>query len=308
VQNNRLIKLQEIRIKNKTPKMKKTLFTTVIICTLLIDNQLFAQKKKGLFKAKFGVQGYTFRRQFPKGVEATLDTIKMLGFTELEGGGGKGYTAEQYKKLCDDRGIKIPSVGSDFNGLKSDPLQYVKNAKIFGAEYVMCAWIPHKGNEFTLENAKEAVEVFNKAGKVLKENGLTFCYHDHGYEFHKLEGSNETLMDYIIQNTNPEYVSFEMDVLWTLHGGGSDAPEKLLKKYKNRWKLMHVKDLRKGVIGDKSGHEPAKNDVVLGTGQANWKKILKLANKYGIKHFFIEDESEQEMINIPKSLAYLRSL
>jgi sugar phosphate isomerase/epimerase len=288
--------------------MRKTLFTIAIICTLLIDNQSFAQKKKGLFKAEFGVQAYTFRRQFPKGVEATLDTVKMLGFTELETSGAKGFTDAEYKKLCDVRGLKIPSVGSDFNGLKKDPMQYVKNAKALGADFVMCSWIPHKGNEFTLENAKAAVEVFNAAGKVLKENGLTFCYHDHGYEFHKLEGSNETLMDYIIQNTNPEYVSFEMDVLWTLHGGGSDAPEKLLKKYKNRWKLMHVKDLRKGVIGDKSGHEPAKNDVVLGTGQANWKKILKLANKYGIKHFFIEDESEQEMQNIPKSLEYLRSL
>jgi sugar phosphate isomerase/epimerase len=288
--------------------MKKTLFTIAIICTLFADYQLLAQKKNGLYKAEFGVQAYTFRRQFPKGVEATLDTIKMLGFTELETSGARGYTAQQYKKLCDDRGIKIPSIGSDFNGLKKDPAQYVKTAKELGAEYVMCAWIPHKGNEFTIENAKEAVEVFNAAGKVLKENGLTFCYHDHGYEFHNLAGSNETLMDYIIQNTNPEYVSFEMDVLWTLHGGGADAPEKLLKKYKNRWKLMHVKDLRKGIIGDKSGHEPAKNDVVLGTGQANWKKILKLANKHGIKHFFIEDESEQEMVNIPLSLKYLKSL
>ncbi|MES2797771.1 MAG: sugar phosphate isomerase/epimerase [Bacteroidota bacterium] len=288
--------------------MKRTLFATALICILLFDNQLFAQKKKGLYKAEFGVQGYTFRRQFPKGIEATLDTIKILGFTELEGGGGRGMKPEDFKKLCDNRGIKIPSVGSDFNGLKKDPMQYVTNAKIMGAEYVMCAWIPHKGNEFTLENAKEAVEVFNAAGKVFKENGLTFCYHDHGYEFHKMANSEETLMDYIIQNTNPEYVSFEMDVLWTLHGGGSDAPEKLLKKYKNRWKLMHVKDLKKGVVGDKSGHEPAENDVVLGTGQANWKKILKLANKHGIKHFFIEDESEHEMQNIPKSLAYLRSL
>lgn len=288
--------------------MKKILCSLLFIASLFIDNELIAQSKKGLFKAEFGVQAYTFRRQFPKGVEATLDTIKMLGFTELETSGAKGYTPEQYKKLCDDRGIKIPSSGSDFNGLKTDPMQYVKTAKALGATYIMCAWIPHKGNEFTLENAKEAVEVFNKAGKVLKENGLTFCYHDHGFEFHKLVGSDETLMDYIIQNTNPEYVSFEMDVLWTLHGGGSDAPEKLLKKYKNRWKLMHVKDLRKGIVGDKSGHEPAENDVVLGTGQANWKKIIKLANKHGIKHFFIEDESEHEMQNIPKSLAYLRSL
>lgn len=287
--------------------MKKTLLTIAIIWSFLFENQLLAQKK-GLFKAEFGVQGYTFRRQFPKGVEATLDTIKMLGFTEFETGLPKGYSAAQYKKLCEDRGIKIVSTGCDFETLSKNPQSIVENAKALGAKYVMCAWIPHKGNEFTIVEAKKAVETFNAGGKVLADNGLIFCYHDHGFEFHKMENSNETFMDYIIQNTNPAYVSFEMDVLWTIHGGGSTAPEELLAKYKNRWKLMHVKDLRKGVIGDKSGHEPAQNDVVLGTGQANWKKIIKLANKHGIKHFFIEDESEHEIQNIPKSLAYLKSL
>jgi sugar phosphate isomerase/epimerase len=286
--------------------MKKTILS-ILFFVLIADIQLFAQKK-GLFKTEFGVQGYTFRRQFPKGVEATLDSIKMLGFTEFETGLPKGYTADQYKKLCTDRGIKIISTGCDFETLAQNPQLVADQAKALGAKYVMCAWIPHKGNNFTINEAKKAVEVFNAGGKVLAANGLTFCYHDHGYEFHKMENTEETLMDYIIQKTDPEHVSFEMDVLWTLHGGGSDAPEKLLKKYKNRWKLMHVKDLRKGVIGDKSGHEPAQNDVVLGTGQANWKKILKLSNKYGIKHFFVEDESEHEMTNIPQSLNYLRSL
>ena len=51
-------------------------------------------------------------------------------------------------------------------------------------------------------------------------------------------------MDYIINNTNPEYVSFEMDLLWVQFGGGD--PVQLLKKYGNRWKLVHLKDLRKG--------------------------------------------------------------
>jgi sugar phosphate isomerase/epimerase len=285
--------------------MKKTILLITLACTFVLDYQVYSQKK-GLYKAELGVQAYTFRRQFAKNVEATLDTVKMLGFTELEGGGARGVSHEDFKKMCDIRGISVPSIGSDFNQLAKDPMQYVKTAKIYGAEYVMCAWIPHKGNDFTIDDAKKAVEVFNAAGKVLKENGLTFCYHDHGYEFRPY--GNGDLMDYIIQNTKPEYVSFEMDVLWTIHGGGANSPEALLKKYKGRWKLMHVKDLRKGVVGDKSGHEPPQNDVVLGTGQANWKKILKLANKYGIKHFFIEDESDHEIENIPKSLAYLKSL
>lgn len=278
----------------------------ILFVLLACGLQTFAQKGKPLYKAAFGVQAYTFRNQFPKGVEATLDTIKMLGFTELEGSGAKGVAPEEFRKMCDARGIKIPSVGSGFEQLSKDPMAIVTNAKTMGASYVMCAWIPHQGDNFTLDDAKKAVEVFNTAGKLFKENGLTFCYHDHGYEFRPNPDGEGTLMDYIIQHTNPDYVSFEMDVLWTLHGGGD--PVSLLKKYGNRWKLMHVKDLKKGVKGDFSGHTPAENDVVLGTGQADWKGILTEANRIGIKHFFIEDESNQEMKNIPQSIAFLKSL
>lgn len=264
-----------------------------------------------LFKAEFGVQAYTFRNHFKdstKTLEENLDMIAELGFTELEGGGAKGVELEDYRKMCEERGISIPSSGSSFGGLRDDPQAIADRAKALGAKYVMCAWIPHEGNNFTFEDAKGAVEVFNSAGKVLAENGLTFCYHDHGYEFKPNPEGEGTMMDYIIQNTNPEYVSFEMDVLWTMHGGGADMPVTLLEKYGERWKLMHVKDLKKGVEGDFTGHTPAENDVVLGTGQADWHKILTLANEVGIEHFFIEDESEKELENIPLSIAYLKSL
>ena len=277
-----------------------------IIILLLAFANFSAFAQKPLFDYPFGVQAYTFRNHFPKGTEQTLDLIQKMGFTELEGGPQKGQTAAEFKKMCDDRGISIPSTGCSFEELEKNPQAVADQAKALGSKYVMCAWIPHKGNNFDLADTKKAVEVFNKAGKVLAENGLIFCYHDHGYEFRDHEDG--TYMDYLIKNTDPKYVSFEMDVLWTIHGGGAASPEQLLKKYGNRWKLMHVKDLKKGVVGDKSGHEPAENDVVLGTGQADWKKILKLARKAGIEHYFIEDESEKELINIPLSLAYLRSL
>ena len=263
-----------------------------------------AQQTKHQYKGAIGIQAYTFRHSFPKNVIATLDTIRAMGITELEGNAPKGFTETEFKKLCNERGISIPSTGSSFEELEQNPQAIADKAKALGAKYVMCAWIPHQSKNFTLENAQKAVEVFNKAGKVLKENGLTFCYHDHGYEFQPYK--NETLLDYIIKNTKPEYVSFEMDVLWTIHGGGN--PVALLKKYGNRWKLMHIKDLKKGIKGDFSGHTSAENDVVLGTGQADFLNIFKEANKIGMKHFFIEDESDNEFVNVPLSIKYLKSL
>lgn len=281
--------------------MKKIFF----VCLLLTSTVFcFAQKKKMLYKAEWGVQTYTFRNHFPKNVLATLDTIKALGFTEIEGGAPKGMSPEEFRKACDERGIKIPSTGAGYEELVKNPEAVAERAKILGARYVMCAWIPHEKGKFNLDNAKKAVEDFNKIGKTLKAHGLTFCYHDHGYEFQKHGGG--TLMDYLIQNTDPKYVSFEMDLLWTIHGGGD--PVGLLKKYGKRWKLMHIKDLKKGVIGDLTGGTPAENDVPVGEGQADMVNILKVANKIGIKHFFIEDESNVELRQIPKSMAYLKNL
>jgi len=261
-------------------------------------------QKKAIYTYPIGVQAYTFRKQFPKDPIGTLDMIQRMGITELEGGPTAGMSPEEFKALCTARGISIPATGCSFEQLEKDPMAVVKQAKSLGASYVMCAWIPHKSGKFGLEDANKAIQVFNSAGKIMAEHGIIFCYHNHGYEF--LPYQNGTLFDHMIQQTNPAYVSFEMDILWTIHGGGN--PEALLKKYGNRFKLMHLKDLKKGIQGDLTGHTPAENDVVLGTGQADFPAIFKAAKKAGIKHYFIEDESNQEETNVPLSIAFLKGL
>jgi sugar phosphate isomerase/epimerase len=148
------------------------------------------------------------------------------------------------------------------------------------------------------------VEDFNMIGKSLKENGITFCYHNHGFEFQPYEGG--TLFDYIVKNTNPEYVSFEIDILWAFHGGAE--PVSLMKKYGKRFKLVHLKDLRNGVKGDLTGNTPLVNDVTLGTGQVDVAGVIREGKKIGIKHYFIEDESPTWYEQVPKSIAYLKGL
>jgi sugar phosphate isomerase/epimerase len=283
--------------------MKKIPHLVIVILLVSGYSPARAQKRNmPLYTAPFGVQAYTFRKSFPNGVAATLDSIKGMGFTEIEGGGGK-MAPEEFKKLCNERGISIPSTGAGYEELVKDPAAVAHKANALGATYVMCAWIPHQG-DFNFESAKKAVEDFNAAGKVLKENGITFCYHAHGYEFQPHEKG--TLLDYIINSTNPAYVSFEMDVLWTQFGGGD--PVALLKKYGNRWKLMHLKDLRKGVKKDLTGGTSQENDVALGTGEIDIPGILKQARSIGIAHFFIEDESSHVNRQVPQSIAYLKSL
>ncbi len=259
--------------------------------------------EKPLFTAELGIAPYSFRRSFPNGVEATLDTIVGMGFTITEGGGGRDMSPEDFRKLCNEKGLKIPSFGTGYDQLVKDPMAVVEKAKIYGAEYVMAAWLPHDG-DFTLENAKQTVKDFNTFGKILAENGVTFCYHTHGYEFQPYEDG--TLMDYIIQNTNPEYVSFEMDIYWVYFGGGD--PAALLRKYPTRWKLMHIKDMKHGIKQDMTGLTSPDHDVEVGTGQLNIPEILKAAKEVGVVHYFIEDESDRIITQIPASIKYLQSL
>ena len=137
---------------------KKFVFTASIIAIFLFNEAGLAQKD--LYTAPFGVQTYTFRRSIGIDPAKTLDTIKMMGFTEIEGGGNR-MTPEAFKKLCDERGISIPGTGGGYEELVKSPDSIIYRAKVFGSKYVMCAWIPHDKSGFTIENAKKAVEDFN---------------------------------------------------------------------------------------------------------------------------------------------------
>ena len=281
-------------------------FSLILLLFLIPKPSVLAQETGDpLYTQEFGVQMYTFRNVIPeKGFEATLDIISGMGIKYIEGGLPRGMEVDAYLKLLSDKGLSMPSTGAGYQELMDDPQGVADRAKALGVEYVMCAWINHNTGNFNFLNASEAVEVFNKAGKVLKENGLTFMYHAHGYEF--IPHKNSTLLDYMMENTDPEYVSYQMDVLWIQFGGGN--PEHLLQKYGNRWVSLHLKDLRKGTLKDHTGLTPGTNDVILGMGEINIPGILEEANKLGIKYMFIEDESPDPLHQVPESIKYLKSL
>ncbi len=279
-------------------------FISTVIALFFFTETVSCQSGKSLFPQTPGLVSYTHRTSFEKNVPATLDTIQRLGFTDMEFSNLFGKTPETLRQLLDERGIKCSSFGVGYDDLVDDTDEVARKAKVLGASFVRVAWIPHEG-AFDLDDAKKAVADFNRAGKILKEeHGLTFCYHNHGYEFEPYK--NGTLFDYLMQNTNPEYVSFEMDILWTFFPG--QDPAKLLNKYGKRFKLMHLKDLRKGVKGDMTGSTSQENDVSLGTGQIDIPTILKAAKKAGIEHYYIEDESKLKSAQVPKTMAYLKSL
>ncbi len=262
------------------------------------------------FAQEIGIQLGSMRKMIPQGIEPVLSRLNELGITEIEGGVPRSIDRDEYKALLKKYNLKIVATGGSFDRLQNaDSLRkIIGNAKFLGANYIVCYWIPHDGDNFTFEDTKKAVEVFNTAGKTLKENGLTLCYHPHGYEFRAFEGAkkNETLFDYLVKNTNPEYLSLQMDVFWIKNPG--QDPVALLKKYPNRWKMLHLKDRRHGTPNNPNGRQDVESNVVLGTGDVGIADIMKTAKKIGVKHYLIEDESSRALEQVPESVKYLKSL
>ena len=280
--------------------MKKLSF----LAFLLLSQTNFAQKPfSKVLKDTPGVVSFTFRNDFSKDVAGTLDYIKEMGIRNIEFSNLFGKTATEMRALLDARGMVCTSYGVYYDALTNKTEKVIEDAKTLGVEFVRVGMIPHKG-EFTVQQADAAIKDFNRVGKILKENGLEFSYHNHGYDFTPHEKG--TLYDYLIQNTNPKYVSFELDILW-VHQFGQD-PLAYLKKYPARFKLMHVKDLKKGVPVGLDVKTSPENDVPLGSGQINVKSILKQARKSAIKYYYLEDENSNSKVQVPLSLGYLKTL
>jgi sugar phosphate isomerase/epimerase len=279
-------------------------FLPALVFLLSCVSELPAQQGQSLVPDRLGIQTYSFRNSMQNGIGPVLDTIKSMGVSIIEGEAApKGMTPEAFKTVLDEKGISCVSIGASYDDIIKDPSRIAHEARVVGATYVMVAWIPHE-KAFDKQAASKAIDDFNRVGKILKDSGVTFCYHTHGYEF--VRSGKGNLFDEIVAKTNPDYVSFEMDIMWVYFGG--QDPAKLLLKYPGRFPLMHVKDLRKGVKGNLTGGTDTENDVTVGTGQLNIPAIIEAAKKSGVKYYFIEDESSRISTQIPATIEYLKTL
>ena len=256
----------------------------------------------GLLAQEIGLQLYSVRGHFEKDAARTCQMVAEWGIQIVEEGLHYGHTVAELNEMYEDNGLKLVSASADYGDLKNRPEDVAARAKALGVKYVVCFWIPHNGNEFTVENVDAAIDVFENAGKVMESHGLTLCYHPHGYEFRPFEGT--TLMDYMISRS--KHFDFEIDVFWVKHSGAE--PLALMRKYPDRFPLMHAKDRAHGTIGNTNGKADVDCNVVLGEGDVGIEELFREAQKMGMDYIFIEDESSRSTTQIPKSLAYLKNL
>lgn len=255
------------------------------------------------FKGPLGLQMYSLRHHSATNLLFALDKVREYGLHSIEGSAGR-MPPEEFLRLLEAREIKLVSTFADYARLKTNVDGVIASAKKLGVKYVVCGWIPHEKGKFSEQNARDAAAMFNAAAEKLKNAGLTFTFHIHGYEFQPYKDG--TLFDLLVRETKPAFVSYELDVFWAAQGGAN--PAALLEKYGSRFKLMHVKDLRKGAAINLTGSAPDSDSVPVGQGQIDWPAVLKAAQRAGVEHYFIEDEAVEAIDQIPVTLRYLEKV
>jgi sugar phosphate isomerase/epimerase len=226
----------------------------------------------------FGLQLYTLRDDFPKDPKGVLKKVAGFGYKQVESFEGPkgmfwGMTNKEFKTYMDELGMSIVASHSDMN---KDFERKAAEAAEIGMKYLICPWI---GPQKKLDDFKKYADTFNQKGELCKKNGIRFAYHNHNYSFEALEG--QMPQEVMMNNTDPGLVDFEMDIYWVVTANAN--AEEWMKKYKNRFRLCHVKDRKKN-----ASERDASCD--LGTGSIDYAKILKTAKQTGMQYYIVEQE------------------
>ncbi len=226
----------------------------------------------------FGLQLYTLRDDLPKDPKGILKQVSAMGYKQLEGYEGPqgmfwGMSNTDFKKYMDELGTTFVSSHCD---IKKDFEKKAADAAAIGVKYLICPWL---GPQKKIDDFKKIADDFNQKGEICKKNGIKFAYHNHDYSFKLLEG--QMGQDVMMNNTDPALVEYELDMYWVVAAG--QDPEAWLKKYKNRFRLCHVKDRTKGAT-------EAADSCTLGEGSIDYPKILKTAKENGMEYYIVEQE------------------
>ncbi len=259
--------------------------------------------KSEVFHHSVGMELWTYRRQLSKDTEGTLARISKVGFRDIETASFYGRSAQEFHDLLKKDSLTCSSLIAEYDRLSNDLVGIIRDTKTLGATYVITSSIPRQG-ELSEEDVHAASAKFNAWGMKLKHQGIQFGYHPHGFEF--VHTPQETLFDVLVQSTDPEYVTFEMDTFWFVHGGAD--PVAYLEKYPGRFDLMHLKDMAKGTTTNLTGQAPDETSVALGKGQLNWSAIFSAADRARVKLYYIEDESPKAPQQVIETMKFLEQL
>ncbi|WP_454803327.1 TIM barrel protein [Mucilaginibacter phyllosphaerae] len=283
-----------------TSSRRSFLKTSAIAATAVafMPNNIFAAPAK---IQRVGLQLYSVRDAMKADPAGTLKKLADMGYQQVEHANYVdrkfyGWTAQEFKKRLDDLGMQMPSghtvmtpahwdaATNDFTDVWKHT---VEDAAYMGQKFVISPWMDDKVRHDT-DLLKRTMDQFNKSGELCQKFNMKFGYHNHDFEFTTMVGDIR-LFDYIMQNTDPDKVSQQLDI-GNMYGRENNAIG-LLEKYPGRFVSMHVKDeVKSAAKNEGTGYE----STILGRGVLPVKDTLKVAKKIGgTVYLIIEQESYQ---------------
>ncbi len=267
----------------KQIKQLLNLFFLFAVTSLTLgSNELMAQQKLG------GLALYTVREDMSKDPVETLEKVAGTGYAYVEAAGYKegkyyGMEPDEFKKSLMKLGLTPMSTHQSTITLENAD-QLISDAKAAGFRYFVIP-VPPEGH-YTRDpetqkrhmdgDLEPLVDMLNTIGKKCKDQGLSLLYHNHDFEYEK-NAQGVVPIEYMIENTNPEYVNFQMDLYWVTKAGSD--PLAYFNKYPGSFKAWHVKDM------DEEG-----NFAPVGTGTIDFKRILKEKEMSGMQFYLVEQD------------------
>lgn len=261
-------------------------------------------------RAPLGVQLFTVRKEAEQDLPHVLEQIRRIGYEEVETYAGiYTFSAAALRHMIVEAELRVPSGHFNYDDLGTR-FEY---ATELGVDWMVCSMIaPAMWN--SVAGFETAAQQFNAWGKLAKERGVRFAFHNHDYEFRPLAPATsggaaaKTGYDVLLAETDPELVFFEVDVYWAAQAG--QDPVRLMQRLGPRLKLLHLKDRAAGFpisydMDAESGHfEP------VGKGALDWKAILAEGKRLGVEHYFVEqDQTRGPAIDaVRASYSYLRKM
>ena len=263
------------------------------------------------------VQVYSVRNEASADLKGVLEKIKEMGYDGVEFAGLYGNSPADIKKMCEDIGLVPISAHVPYLDMASDPRQVLSQYAEIGCKYVA---VPYLNEEFRpgQEKFSEVIENIKLIGAVAGELGMELLYHNHDFEFIKLDG--KYALDVLYDEVPASLLKTELDTCWVNVGG--EDPSAYILKYSGRAPVVHLKDFygersddMYELIGieNKAPTRPSNFEFrPVGSGVQDFPSILAASEKAGAKWVVVEQDSPSmnltPMESIKKSREYLRTL
>ena len=184
------------------------------------------------------LQLYSVREELAQNFEGVIRKVSQMGYNgvELSGIGDQDDPGEM-KRIIESYGLEVVSVHMPFADMESKPGEMFDRALKAGCKYVVIPWLD-KDVMLTDDQIDHTIERVRALGKKAKEAGLSLLYHNHDFEFRKIDG--EYLLDRIYRKIPAEYLKTQLDTCWVRVGG--EDPAEYILKYAGRSPIVHIKD------------------------------------------------------------------